>query len=149
MKISVNRLTEADIPGMHHEIRNSLGHLKELGWVERSLYLQFRNHYRQIIKMEDLMVFVIRVDGEVAGAVEVEDKKDCWFIGYWIGVRFRRKGIVTQCIQDILNHDIPHTKPLTARVAPDNVASIKILEKLGLSETHKDEEWVYYRKYLY
>jgi RimJ/RimL family protein N-acetyltransferase len=97
--------------------------------------------------MENLMVFAIRVNGEFAGVVEIEDRDDSWFIGYWIGVRFRRKGLVTTCILDILKHDIPVNKPITARVSQDNIASQRVLEKIGLTQTHTDSEWAYYKKY--
>jgi RimJ/RimL family protein N-acetyltransferase len=132
---------------MHRELRNSLGYLKELGWIATSFYLPFRKHYQQIIKMKDLMIFVIRVNGELAGVVEIEDRADSWFVGYWVGIRFRRKGLATACILDILKHDLPYRKPITARVAPDNTASKRVLEKIGLTQTHTDSEWAYYKKY--
>ena len=124
-------MTLDDIPGMHHELRNSLGHLKELGWVATSLYPEFRHHYRQIIKMNDLLIFVIRVDGKVAGAVEFENRDDSYFMGYWLGKQFRGKGLATLCIKDVIKHDLPVKKPLTARVGLDNNKSIKVLEKLN------------------
>ena len=146
MAITINRLTEADIPGLHRELRNSLGYLKELGWIATSMYMPFRNHFKQLAVMPELMIFVIRVDGEVAGAVEIEDRGNDYFIGYWLGVRFRRKGIITRCILDILKHDLPYRKLLTARVHPDNRASIRVLERIGMRETNRDNEWVYYEK---
>ena len=149
MTITIHRLADSDLPDMHHELRNSLGYLKELGWIATSFYLPFRNHYRQIIKMDDLMIFVIRVDGKFAGAVEIEDRPDSWFMGYWVGIRFRSKGVATASILDILKHDLPYKKTLTARVAPSNKASIRVLKKIGMSETHQDSEWVYYKKQLY
>ena len=149
MTITIHRLAETDLPDMHRELRNSLGHLKELGWIATSFYLNFRNHYRQIIKMNDLMLFVIRVDGVLAGVVEIEDRSDCWFMGYWVGVRFRRKGLATTCILDILKHDLPYKNTVVSRVEPTNTASIRVLEKIGMTETHREGEWVYYNKRLY
>ena len=145
MAITVNPLSEDDIPGMHHEIRNSHGYLKELGWIEDALYKPFRHHYKQIIDMKDLRVFVIRVDGVVAGAVEVETQKDSYFIGYWLGVNFRRKGVMTRCVADIIKHDCPEKLPITARTPKDNTKSSKILLRLGFKQTHNDSEWVYYK----
>jgi RimJ/RimL family protein N-acetyltransferase len=146
--ITVNRLTEQDISGMHHEIRNSHGYLKELGWIENAMYLEFRNHYRQIMKMDDLMVFIVRVDGIVAGVVEVENRKEEHFIGYWLGVRFRGKGIITRSVQNIIDHDIPKDiYPLTARTPLNNEKSSGVLKRLNFFETNKDKEYIYFRKY--
>jgi RimJ/RimL family protein N-acetyltransferase len=146
MTLTISQLTENDIPGMHHEIRNSHGQLKELGWVENAMYREFKNHYRQIITMDDLMVFVIRVNGEVAGVVEVEDRSDSYFIGYWLGVRFRKKGIMTRCVADVIKHDLTKNKPLTARTPVGNTRSKGVLTRLNFMETHQDSEWVYFAR---
>ncbi len=146
MNLTINRLTENDIPGLHHEIRNSYGQLKELGWIEKALYKEFRNHYRQIIPMEDLDVFVIRVDGRVAGAVEVEQRKDSYFIGYWLGINFRKKGIMTKCVADVIKHDLTENLPITARTPIGNTRSKRVLERLNFIETHQDSEWVYFSR---
>jgi len=145
VSITLNRLINDDIPGMHRELRNSLGHLKELGWVATSLYLPFRHHYRQLIDKSDLMIFIIKVNGKVAGAIEIEDQIDNYFIGYWLGFGFRGRGIITQCIQDIIQHDLAIKKPITARVGPTNKKSISVLERLGFLKTHHDQEWIYYQ----
>lgn len=146
MALTINRLTENDIPGMHHEIRNSHGQLKELGWIENAYYAEFRNHYRQIMNMDDLMVFVIRVDNEVAGVVEVEIKEDSYFIGYWLGVRFRKKGIMTRCVADIIKHDLTENKMLTARTPVGNARSAGVLERLNFINTHQDSDWLYFSR---
>ena len=147
-KITVNPLTEQDIPGMHHEIRNSYGYLNELGWIERAMYLEFKNHYQQIIKMDDLKVFVVRVDGIVAGVVEIEYRENEYFIGYWLGLRFRGKGIITMAVKDIITHDIPKDiYPLTARTPLKNEKSSAVLKRLDFFETNRDKEYIYFKKY--
>jgi RimJ/RimL family protein N-acetyltransferase len=146
MNITINKLVENDIAGMHRELRNSLGHLKELGWIATSFYAPFRNHFKQLMIMDDLFIFVIRVDGKVAGAIEIESKPDCYFMGYWLGLNYRKKGIVTRCIEDIIKNDLPIKKPITARVGHDNVKSIAVLNRLKFIETHRDTEWIYYKK---
>jgi RimJ/RimL family protein N-acetyltransferase len=146
MNITINKLVEGDIPGMHRELRNSHGHLKELGWIATSFYAPFRHHFKQLMVMDDLLIFVIRVDGKVAGAIEIESKSDCYFMGYWLGLNYRKQGIMTRCIEDIIKNDLPIKKPLTARVEQTNTKSIAVLTRLGFKTTHKDSEWVYYKK---
>jgi ribosomal-protein-serine acetyltransferase len=147
MSITINCFAEEDIPGMHHEIRNSHGFLKELGWIENALYPDFKNHYRQILQMKDIQIFTVRVDGQVAGAVEVELKNDSHFIGYWLGRQYRGKGIITRCIQDIIANDLRDQLPLTSRVEVANTKSHAVLKRLGFAETSRSAEWVYYKKY--
>jgi RimJ/RimL family protein N-acetyltransferase len=146
MALTINRLTENDLAGLHKQIRNSVGYLPALGWIEYSFWPEFRHHFRQLIKMPDLLIFVIRQDDQVIGAIEIEDRPDSYFIGYWIGINFRRKGIMRRCILDVIQHDLPLEKPCTARVGLDNTASIKLLEKLNFTETSRDTEYIYYSK---
>jgi len=145
--VTVNRMTIADIPAMHHELRNSRGHLKELGWVATSLYRQFEAHFTNLIKNDKLWIYVIRVDNVLAGAIEVEPRKDSYFIGYWLGLRFRGKGIMTMCVKDVITHDLPDDKPYTARIVVGNEKSGAILHRLKFTETHTFENYTYFKKY--
>lgn len=149
MTITINKLTESDIPGMFREIRNSAGYLKELGWVATSFYRPYQNHYRQLVKSDTLSIFVVRYKNEIAGTVEIEDRGDCYFMGYWLGIRFRGKGIITKVIKDIIQHDLQIKKPITARVELKNFKSIDVLTRLDFSETGRDAEWIYFQKYIY
>jgi RimJ/RimL family protein N-acetyltransferase len=50
-------------------------------------------------------------------------------ISYWLGREFWGKGIATQALSRFL--EVVSVRPLTARVAKDNTASIRVLEKNG------------------
>ena len=50
-------------------------------------------------------------------------------VGYWIGKEYWGRGIATRALSEFLNHVT--ARPLHARVAKHNRASIRVLEKCG------------------
>jgi RimJ/RimL family protein N-acetyltransferase len=71
----------------------------------------------------------IVVDGEVAGTIGSWGDPDEREVTYWIGRSYWGKGIATCALNAYLAVD--PTRPLHARVAYDNVASHRVLEKCG------------------
>jgi RimJ/RimL family protein N-acetyltransferase len=71
----------------------------------------------------------IVVDGEVAGTIGSWGDPDEREITYWIGRSYWGRGIATCALDAFLTVD--PTRPLHARVASDNVASRRVLEKCG------------------
>lgn len=55
---------------------------------------------------------------------------------YWIGTEFTGRSIGTQALNEFL--DIDSTRPMQARTAFDNLASIRVLEKNGFSQIGED-----------
>jgi RimJ/RimL family protein N-acetyltransferase len=69
------------------------------------------------------------VDGEVAGTIGSWGDPDEREVTYWIGRSYWGKGIATAALNAFLTVD--RSRPLHARVAHDNVASHRVLEKCG------------------
>ena len=72
---------------------------------------------------------VVDVDGRVVGHVasfELEGQRE---VTYWIGREDWGRGIATRALQEFLQ--LEATRPLYARAASDNVASIRVLTKCG------------------
>lgn len=67
--------------------------------------------------------------GQIAGYIIKYLRSDLTEIGYWLGEEFRGKGVATKALAEFLK--IMTTRPLYARAAKDNVASIRLLEKRG------------------
>jgi len=78
---------------------------------------------------ETVIVKVIVVDGEVAGTIGSWGDPDEREVTYWIGRSFWGKGIATRALTAYLAVD--PARPLHARVAADNLASRRVLEKCG------------------
>jgi RimJ/RimL family protein N-acetyltransferase len=60
-------------------------------------------------------------------------------VTYWIGRSFWGKGIATAALMSFLTID--PTRPLHARVAGDNVASHRVLEKCGFRVVAKERSF--------
>jgi RimJ/RimL family protein N-acetyltransferase len=85
---------------------------------------------------ETVIAKVIVVDGEVVGTIGSWGGPDERELTYWIGRRFWGKGIATAALQEFLTVD--STRPFHARVAADNVASRRVLEKCGFQVVGHD-----------
>jgi RimJ/RimL family protein N-acetyltransferase len=72
---------------------------------------------------------VIVVDGDVAGSIGSWGDPGERELTYWIGRSYWGKGIATAALNAFLTID--PSRPLHARVASDNVASRRVLEKCG------------------
>lgn len=57
-------------------------------------------------------------------------------IGYWLGKAFWGKGIASEAVRMFVA-EVP-TRPLYARAASDNVASIRVLQKAGFREIGRE-----------
>ncbi len=71
----------------------------------------------------------IVVEGEVAGTIGSWGDSDEREITYWVGRSYWGKGIATCALEEFLTVD--PSRPLHARVAYDNAASRRVLEKCG------------------
>jgi RimJ/RimL family protein N-acetyltransferase len=90
----------------------------------------FMAHWTRVLADETISKKTILFDGRVAGNIVsyVNDAGE-QEVGYWIGREFWGRGLATRALSQFLDH--VRTRPLYARVAKHNVASIRVLEKCG------------------
>ncbi len=97
----------------------------------------FDNHWAKIRADESITLQTILYEGDVAGSIVCHS----WFgepeISYWLGEAFWGKGIATAALHKFLSH-LP-TRPLFARVAQDNIGSLRVLQKCGFVITGEDK----------
>jgi RimJ/RimL family protein N-acetyltransferase len=72
---------------------------------------------------------VVEIDGRVVGHIASFDLEDRREITYWIGREDWGRGIATRALREFLL--LEATRPLYARAASDNAASIRVLAKCG------------------
>jgi RimJ/RimL family protein N-acetyltransferase len=89
----------------------------------------FERRWSKLRADETVIVRVIVVDGEVAGTIGSWDDADGRELTYWIGRSYWGRGIATRALNAFLA--LEPTRPLYARVAYDNLASLRVLEKCG------------------
>ena len=89
----------------------------------------FDAHWKRIRASSDTLNRTILADGDVVGSVAVYGEPDEREVTYWIDRAYWGKGIATAALRDLLA-EVPE-RPLYARVAADNPASRRVLEKCG------------------
>jgi RimJ/RimL family protein N-acetyltransferase len=97
--------------------------------------LAFDAHWQKILADQAITIRTILYGGQVAGSVLCHAWGGEPEISYWLGREFWGKGIATQALASFLA--VVKTRPLYARVASDNIASIRVLEKNGFELSAK------------
>jgi len=89
----------------------------------------FDAHWAKVMADQGITLRTILCDGQVAGSVVCHSWDGEPELSYWIGKEFWGKGVATRALALFL--ELLTTRPLLARVAKDNLASIRVLEKNG------------------
>lgn len=99
----------------------------------------FMRKWAGILGDEAMMKQTILFDGRVAGHILsfVAPWSGEREVTYWLGKEYWGKGIATQALEQFLRRQT--ARPLHARAAKDNVASIRVLEKCGFVKTGEDK----------
>lgn len=90
--------------------------------------------FNEAIKRDDVALFVLMDDDMPVGQIRINISDAVAEISYSIASEFRGKGyggkIVSLLIERI-REEMPKIKTVSARVKPDNLASMKVFEKIG------------------
>ena len=89
----------------------------------------FERRWSRLRVDETIIARAIVVDGEVAGTIGSWGDPGEREVTYWIGRSYWGKGIATAALKAFLTVD--RSRPLRGRVACDNFASHRVLEKCG------------------
>lgn len=103
---------------------------------DREKYL--RKH-RQLLTDDTVRQRAIVVDGEVAGSVASFVMEGDTEVTYWIRRDFWGRGIATRALAALLEE--VQVRPVLARAAHDNVASIRVLERNGFVRVGEEESF--------
>ncbi|MFC4809016.1 GNAT family N-acetyltransferase [Paenibacillus sp. GCM10023250] len=97
----------------------------------------FKAHWAKILNNETIIKKTIIYHGKVAGHVSSFEQFGEREVSYWIGREYWGKGVATEALSQFLR-GIP-IRPLYARAAKDNIASIRVLEKCGFEIEGEDK----------
>lgn len=86
-------------------------------------------HWAKIRGIESIVIRTITAEEEVMGHVASFLREGDREVTYWIGRPHWGRGVATTALAQFL--EIDDTRPLYARAAKDNLASIRVLEKCG------------------
>jgi RimJ/RimL family protein N-acetyltransferase len=96
----------------------------------------FEAHMRRVLADPDVVHRSVTRDGELVGTVGsfvIEGETE---VTYWIDRAFWGQGIATIALRLML--ELRPTRPIFARAASDNAASLRVLEKVGFTRIGTD-----------
>ncbi|MDX3775249.1 GNAT family N-acetyltransferase [Chromatiaceae bacterium AAb-1] len=102
------------------------------------------NWLNRVLANPDIKLCIIEYGGQPAGTIRQELRQGDTVISWTTAPQFRGKGIATAALSAFIR-TAPATT-LVAEIKEDNVASIKVAEKAGLSFSHKEGGLLYYIK---
>lgn len=91
----------------------------------------FNAHWDRILGDDTVTIKTIVFDENVVGHVASFERSGQPEVTYWIGEEFWGRGFATAALSQFLR-EVP-ARPLYARAAKDNYASIRVLEKCGFT----------------
>jgi RimJ/RimL family protein N-acetyltransferase len=94
----------------------------------------FMAHWHRILADRTAIVQTIIFNGKVVGSVSSYEEEGKPEVTYWLGRDHWGQGIATWALREFLAHH-NRTRPIRARVAKDNLASRRVLEKCGFDVT--------------
>ena len=97
----------------------------------------FDAHWAKILADETIIIRTVLLDGQVAGSVSSFEQFGEREVTYWIGRAFWGKGVATQALAALLAQ--VETRPIFARAAKDNLASLRVLQKCGFKIIGEDK----------
>ena len=89
----------------------------------------FHAHWAKVLKLPNITQRTIVADGQIAGHIACFPAGDEREVTYWLGREFWGQGIATRALDLLLRLVVD--RPILARAATDNLASIRVLEKCG------------------
>jgi RimJ/RimL family protein N-acetyltransferase len=117
----------SDLPVLYEHQRDPVASA-QAAFVARDWHA-FVTHWTGIVGDPDVLSRAVLADGQLAGnllAFTFEGRRE---LGYWIGRQWWGRGVATAAVARFLT--IETTRPLYASVTEGNVASMRVLEKVG------------------
>jgi RimJ/RimL family protein N-acetyltransferase len=96
----------------------------------------FMAHWIKSMAEETAILKTIVFDGRVAGNIVLWKQAGERRVGYWLGKAYWGKGIASTALSQLLEQ--VKYRPLYARVAKHNIASLRVLEKCGFTVLGED-----------
>ena len=120
----------ADLPiFFEHQRDPSANHMAAFGAADPQDRAAFMARWDKILKTTGVLTRTVVVAGDVAGHISNFEMFGAPNITYWIGKPWWGQGVATGALRAFLEEFA--TRPAQARVAKDNIASLKVLQHAG------------------
>ena len=125
----------------------------EASWPARhtpAVFTAMLRGLRREVRAGRSLPCAIEVDGRLAGQVTVGNVVrgafDSGYVGYWVDGRLAGRGIAPTAVALLTDHcfDVVGLHRIEANVRPENVASLRVVEKLGFvrESLHRRYLWI-------
>jgi RimJ/RimL family protein N-acetyltransferase len=138
-RLTLRRATWGDLDAMHRVFSNPAA-MRYWSRPEHETVEETRRWMSDLVDpAPDSLDFVVEYDGEVIGKAGAWQLPEVGFIlhpDHW------GKGLAREAMEAVIAHleaAFPRLSALTAEVDPRNVASLRLLGRLGFAETHRAE----------
>jgi RimJ/RimL family protein N-acetyltransferase len=133
-EVSLRDVLQADLAAFFEHQADPIA-CRMAGFPSRDLPT-FTAHWAKVMTDSTILKKTIISDGSVAGNVVSFQQGGQRLVGYWLGRHFWGKGIATAALSRFLI--VERARPLYARVAKDNLASLRVLQKCGFATVAED-----------
>jgi RimJ/RimL family protein N-acetyltransferase len=136
--IQLRDTSEADLPTLFEQQQDpAANHMAAFTSREPTDPTAFASHWRMVLGDETVTKKTILVRGQIAGYVLMYIWGGKPQIGYWLGTQYWGQGIATAALRKFLQQ--VRVRPLYARAARDNIASLRVLAKCGFVVAGEDK----------
>jgi RimJ/RimL family protein N-acetyltransferase len=130
MQVSLRPLVDDDLDAIYEQMKDPesvrMAAFTAEDPADRHAFLV---HMARVRDDPSAMQRVIEADGVIAGTIGSFSVDDRTEVTYWIDRALWGRGIATAALQSLLS--ITTERPVFARAATDNAASLRVLEKAG------------------
>lgn len=137
--VLLREVLDADLPiFFEHQLDAEANYMAAFTSKDPANRDAFTAHWARILSDKTITIRTILVDGQVAGHVSrYEESAGHPEVTYWLGKPYWGKGIATLALRMLLS--LVTERPIYARAAKDNLASLRVLEKCGFTIIGEDK----------
>jgi RimJ/RimL family protein N-acetyltransferase len=133
--IALRNLESSDLPVLF--VQQSDPEACRMAAVHPREWEAFNAHWERALCNPAVITKTILERGTLVGQISFFNASGVDYVGYWIAREHWGRGIATCALAQLL--ELVTTRPIRARVARDNAASIRVLERNGFTVT--GHEW--------
>ena len=136
--LQLRDVTDSDLPTFfEQQLDPAANHMAAFTSRDPADKAAFSAHWSNILADDTITIKTILFKDHVAGHIAQFGRFGETEVSYWIGQEYWNKGITTEALSQFI-HILPG-RPLFARVAKDNIASIRVLEKCGFAVSGEEK----------
>jgi RimJ/RimL family protein N-acetyltransferase len=142
--VQLREVCDDDLPiFFEHQLHPAANHMAAFTPRDPSDRAAFSERWLRLRADDTVLIRTVLYEGRVAGSILKYEEDGRPEVSYWLGREFWGRGVATRALTALL--DLLTTRPLFARVAKDNIASLRVLEKCGFRIAGEDRGFAHAR----